>query len=185
MNHNQPDPRLTLAALLISANANRLTQALKLLRLLEADGYPTTASGADTGARGGGRTITVDGERIPVTSVEAAAINRLEHERRIIDGERHDLEATANGILTMASNLGKEIDRILGSHTPPPAQCRDGQMGKDGAIDWGDATCVDAATKAGMCGKHFMAWYRWRKRNGVSTERMFADASATPRRYDG
>lgn len=40
----------------------------------EIDGYPT-ATLAD-GPAGGGRTVTVNGERIPVTSVEAAVIAR-------------------------------------------------------------------------------------------------------------
>lgn len=43
------------------------------------DGYPTTASGRVTDGRGTGRTITVDGDHIPVTSVEATVINRIDH----------------------------------------------------------------------------------------------------------
>ena len=49
--------------------------------------------------------------------------------------------------------------------------CADMQAGKDGAIEWGDPLCVMPSVKAGLCSKHYYAWYRWRVTNGVDTSR--------------
>lgn len=52
--------------------------------------------------------------------------------------------------------------------------CRDFQHGKAGAIEWGDATCCVGSVKAGLCSRHYMAWYRFRKARGIDTGKDFA-----------
>ena len=160
-----PDRRLTTAALLLNALAARYTTAHNILRASQRDGYPTTASGADTGPRTGGQTILVDGDHIPVTSVEAAVIARLEHHQRINDAERADLEATANGILIMVNNLNREITRILGNHIDTP-RCSGGAA-RDGALEWGRPDCTNVPSRGPLCERCAKAEWRWRKNHDL------------------
>lgn len=60
---------------------------------------------------------------------------------------------------------------------PEPEQvipCKHGQVGKAGAIEWGDPTCDFPPDKSAMCGRHYQAWRRFRIRNGIDTSKDFA-----------
>jgi hypothetical protein len=73
------------------------------------DGYPATASGADTGPRGGGPTIRVDGDEVPVTGVEHHVFRRLadgSHARH--RGPTSNLETIAD----LAQTL-RHVSRLL------------------------------------------------------------------------
>lgn len=118
---------------------------------------------------------------VELTATERAAEARLHLRNRLAS-----IEADASVIADTAHRLLREGNSLLAHRTPrdtasPPQQCRDGQLGKDGTIEWGDATCLDTATKSSLCGKHYMAWYRWRKANGIDTSKMFEAAAATGR----
>ena len=59
--------------------------------------------------------------------------------------------------------------------------CNDGQAfltqahgDRAGVVTWGDPLCIREATKAGLCGSHYMAWYRHRQANGIDTRKDFA-----------
>lgn len=107
---------------------------------------------------------------VTLTRVEQAA-----ERRRQLTNDLGAIEDTATIIAMRTHDALTTTRRLLGARVelPKPAQCRDGQVGKDGTIEWGQPDCTDPATKAGLCGRHFQAYYRWRKRNGIDTSKMF------------
>jgi hypothetical protein len=48
------------------------------------------------------------------------------------------------------------------------ARCNDNQVGRDGAIEWGDPTCVDIPVKAGCCSACYQRERRWRLANALA-----------------
>lgn len=169
------DPAILAASRLLENAAYKIPAAIRHLRRqqLTLDGMPTTASGADHGARGGGRTIAIthhddptipegEADHIPVTSVEAAALNQI----RIVSDATGDLKAHMRGILVMVAELNQQLDRIIGPVAiPKPTRCD--PSGRDGALEWGDYTCTDAPVKGALCGRCYMREYRWRQEHGL------------------
>ena len=51
--------------------------------------------------------------------------------------------------------------------------CCSHQGGKHAVIEWGDAFCMDRSYKSGLCARHYQAWYRARKRDGIDTSKDF------------
>jgi|TARA_R110000744_G_scaffold95674_1_gene184806 hypothetical protein len=49
--------------------------------------------------------------------------------------------------------------------------CCDNQVGRHAVAEWGDPLCSLSGTKAGLCGQHYMTWYRARIRDGIDTSR--------------
>lgn len=47
--------------------------------------------------------------------------------------------------------------------------CAEHQQGRDGSIEWGDPTCTELPTKAGLCPKDYQAERRWRVAQGLPT----------------
>lgn len=74
----------------------------------EIDGYPT-ATLAD-GPAGGGRTVTVNGERIPVTSVEAAVIARAGETGRTPHARASDALWRLGELLGVLTWVTNELD---------------------------------------------------------------------------
>jgi hypothetical protein len=74
-------------------------------------GYKSTASGSDTSA-GGNRTITVDGDTIPVTGVEAAVLSGR------TDKASDDL-ATLYGAVSAICDLAVTVSDICARWNPP------------------------------------------------------------------
>jgi hypothetical protein len=160
------------ASLLASANAARIDHATSHLahELAILDGYATTASGADRGARGE-RTIRVDiydhndnvvaSDLVPVTAVEDVALKRQD-----LSDQLDDLHLYVRGILTMHHELIDRINRAIGTRTatPPPPEC-DGR-GLEGFDVWGEP-CDRGADKAGLCARHYQRCYRWRRDHGL------------------
>lgn len=112
---------------------------------------------------------------VDLTSVESAVEARLRVERWIAD-----VEAQCKLIASTAKEALDSGRRLAGTRlaTPDkPRECRDGQTGKDGTIEWGDPLCVEPSEKSGLCSKHYMAWYRWRRATGVDTDGMFASVA--------
>jgi hypothetical protein len=75
-------------------------------------GYKSTASGSDTSA-GGNRTITVDGDTIPVTGVEAAVLSG-----RTTDKATEDL-AAVYGALSALCDAAVVVSDIFARWNPP------------------------------------------------------------------
>lgn len=96
---------------------HRLALALPTIgsRLQGLDGFPSVASGADAGPGGGQRTMRIEGDDVPVTSVEDAAL------RRVADGgptarldDLADLVRTSAHALRLAH---RELDKLAGAVT--------------------------------------------------------------------
>lgn len=114
---------------------------------------------------------------IHLTTVEATVDARLnlEHRHRYI-------ESLIKTITVVASEALTECNRVLGTRLPTVTEpCKVGQKGKDGTIDWGDPLCDEDGEKAGLCARHYMAWYRWRKNAGHDTSRMHQPPAVTRR----
>jgi hypothetical protein len=81
-------------------------------------------------------------------------------------------ELTMQACKTRAFGALDPIDDL----PPKIPLCRDGQFGRSGVLEWGDPLCLRAAVKAGLCGKEYIAWYRYRKAHGIDTNKDFEAA---------
>ncbi len=157
----------------IHPTLDRLTTQLAHL-----DGYPPTASGVDNGPRA----------RNELTPTEAVAHHRLGWPEENIDYDNDgnvELDDDGNprrGYKPGPSAVLYDLDELLGiihraatdilelcdRHTPAttqPVPICDGR-GLDGFDQWGEA-CHDPADKAGLCSRHYMRCYRWRRDHGL------------------
>lgn len=110
---------------------------------------------------------------VDLTAVERAAEQRLRMERWLAD-----FDAQCNLLAVAARKALDDARTLIGTRLEVdarPPECRDGQTGKDGTIEWGDVLCCSPAEKSGLCAKHYMAWYRWRRNNGGDVTGMFSE----------
>lgn len=148
---------------LVNHLAPAVTVALELLQRQRniADGWPTRG---ETAGRG-----TSD------HTIPEAAI--LEAER--IDLELEKITDTIESIEISVSHLAKlviGIDRTPAALEEP--RCREGQRGRD-ALRWSDdEACPVVGTKLGMCGKHYMQYYRFRVAHRLPVEQYFEKAAS-------
>jgi hypothetical protein len=131
-----------------------------LAELHHLDGLPTVASGADTGP-GGQRSILVDGERVPVTSVEAIAITRLELANTATDYDDR-LHATMMVLRALLADTRRAISTRVAIVVP-----RCSATGREGAIDWARPDCWDAPVRGPLCFTCYMRERRWREQAGL------------------
>jgi hypothetical protein len=108
---------------------------------------------------------------VTLTPVERAAERRLHLNRAL-----SEFEDKCKDIVLLASQALRAGDDLIGTRLADErkgenvtSQCRDGQFGKEGAIEWSDPTCEDDAVKCNLCMKHYWVWYRWRKEHGKRT----------------
>jgi hypothetical protein len=150
--------------------AQRVTDGV---RQLQAERNKALADGPDIGESAGrSSNATSTTER---NATEGFRIGLLiEDLRDAVQGfeiaHRHLLELAEQAVRT----------RAFGAAPPEPAvekTCRENQHGKAGVIDWGDPLCMKLPTKSGLCGGHYMDWYRYRVRHGIDTIRDFEEAS--------
>lgn len=105
-----------------------------------------------------------------LTTVEAAADRRLQHalDRADIESGVHLLHVTIDDLLRSCH----AALRTSGRKPEGPRLCD--PSGREGSLvplaegGWADWTCRDAATKAGLCARHYMAERRWRAANGLA-----------------
>lgn len=67
-------PRLVEIEALLDQSVQRVGRAVRNMRELAVSGLPTSTPGNGSPGGGGGRTITVDGEKIPVTATEGMVL---------------------------------------------------------------------------------------------------------------
>lgn len=106
--------------------------------------------------------------------VESAALQSAHHSQ-LLD----QLNAGIARIGEMISSHRRFIRTAImyGPDLEEPAPlpvCKENQHGREGAIEWGDATCEFPVDKQGLCSKHYQAWRRFRIRNGIDTTKDFA-----------
>lgn len=120
-------------------------------------------------ACGGVRPCTEHDEPVNLTPVERAASVRLDLERR-----SQSIEDRVKQVAVTVSDLLRDCHAAIGDRVAvQQPRCCEGQAGKDGSLEWGDPLCHDAPHKAGLCNRHYMAWYRHRAALGRSTADMF------------
>jgi hypothetical protein len=112
---------------------------------------------------------------VSLTAVERAAERRLQ-----LAADLADFEAQCKLIVVAASDAMRSADRMIGTRLEVEkiTECRDGQHGKSGSIEWGDPTCLKEAVKSNMCQAHAKAWYRWRKDQGHDVSSMHEPGTA-------
>lgn len=115
------------------------------------------------------------------SSVETAAARRYaatSHREDIRDAVRalHDEMRNLDGLVRNSYRL--DYDRGAVAADPPSAVplCKDAQVGKDGAAEWGDPICNMPHVKKGLCQQHYDAWRYWRRKHGIDTSRDFEPA---------
>jgi hypothetical protein len=147
----RPDPRLLAAARLVENLAAKLPAARAHIRaeIRAVDGW---------GAGAGEVNVKHTAE---LTPTEQHAHARLE-----LANQLADLEAHAAAIAYIAANACNEADRIVGHHLEAP-RCT--ATGRDGAIEWADATCTAIASRGPLCDRCSRREYRWRADHGLST----------------
>lgn len=171
------NPRvIAIAQLAEHITAQKVTDAINQLRSQRASAL---IYGPDVGESAGRSTNTTS-----TTERNAEEGQRLslliDNLYDAIDGleiaHKHLLHLAEEGVKTRAFSAPPE---------PPVEQvvCRDNQHGKAGVIEWGDPLCLVAPIKGGMCNKHYMAWYRFRKEHNIDTSHEFAAALVTSSRW--
>jgi hypothetical protein len=124
-----------------------------LYRLHTIDGYPTGTYAPKV-------TATTE-----LTTVEVAADQRihLEADLRWLDDE-------LNAAVLVLANLARECDRIIGMRLQGPGRCS--AVGRQGAIEWGDANCWNAPDRGPLCARCYQRERRWRQHNGLPTREV-------------
>jgi hypothetical protein len=149
----RPDHRTLQAAHTLEALAPDVTLALTHLNRERSicDGYPTRGDGTGRG--------TADAS---TTEAEALA---SEHYTAKADLIRQTLDTITRNI----ELLGRVTQRSIGVRAPIAVpRCRDNQMGRQGAIEWGDPTCENLPDKAGLCSACYQRERRWRQAHGLA-----------------
>lgn len=158
MTRTRTDVRLEAAGLLLGNLAARLPAAIAVLRreLDVVDGYPAKTMGDGTSPG-----------HNDLTSVERAADARWQ-----MSGALDDLRELTTSVIELVNTLNTLTNRALGTRAPAAevARCRDHQRGREGVLDWGDATCEELPAKGKLCSACYHRERRWRIANGL-TER--------------
>ncbi len=156
-----------------------------LTRDSQALGYPTTSStsGRTTGSHG--PTITVPDEhgkpdRIPVTSVEAAAfrLDQIADHREELRDRLDGLEVAVNSFANfLRRTIGPEASKIPelcnGSRSTLERKAWEGHQlvwtpnSRDDRNGWHKPECRESAGPSGLCPACLLRMNRWRARNGL------------------
>jgi hypothetical protein len=171
---SRPNDRTQRAAARLIAVAPDITRAVELLREeLDAIGFPRR--GGDSGkVRGGTLTIAVkhndngeeETDHVPCTTVEKTVIDGWHRA-----GLREDLRDLITAVEDQVTALVRLTRHILGEPLPNAegeALCADKQRGRDGVIEWGDATCTELPLAShGLCFRCYQRERRWRADRGL------------------
>lgn len=151
----RPNPRVQGTGYwLADVLALRVTEALDHLHRehVICDGFPAKG---ETAGRGNSDS----------TTTEAAAIAR-----QYITRQAEDLKDAIDGLVISANHLAAMITEATKTRAPDIvkiARCRDNQIGREGAIVWGNPTCLEIPVKAGYCSACYQRERRWRATQGL------------------
>lgn len=163
MSRTQPNARLLSAAdKLERYTAVQVTLAVEVLR--------DRIAHAHEGGGGGERVHTSD---MP-NPTEAAGLSRYALTTELELGR--DMITDACRCLDLLAKWAEDVQRWCAPADPvQQAQlCKHNQAGREGVLDWGDPLCDRMPTKGGLCGAHYMRWYRHRAEHGIDTSKDFA-----------
>lgn len=90
-----------------------------------------------------------------------------------------DLQRGHDDLLATVKLFDKQIRESLqhAGHIPEQTEqplCRDGQVGRDGVLEWGDPLCCRLPVKGQLCQAHYSKWRRFRTDKGIDTTKDFA-----------
>lgn len=78
-----------------------------------------------------------------------------------------------DGIDLAVKELARYLRTVMGAPIaeditiPATPMCRDAQVGREGAAEWGDPLCPMPASIAGLCGAHYYAARRYKVAHGL------------------
>lgn len=158
-----PNERLANAAhKLGNIIAPQMTTAVEVIahRLANLDGIPS------------------GGERNGSSSDVSNPTERIALKRHQLATTREDLRDAITDCVNTIDCLGRMVDDAIRSagHIPEHSEqplCRDGQQGKEGAVEWGDPMCCRLPVKGSMCLGHYWKWYRHRQAKDIDTRKDF------------
>jgi len=147
------------------------------IRQLQAERIRAIEDGPDRGESVGRSTDTTS-----TTERQAAEGYRIGLLIEDLRDAVHGFEIAHRHLLDLANDACRtrafSAPATPGEDQPKISVCRDQQMGRAGVIEWGDPLCIKAAVKAGLCGQHYMCWYRYRTAHGISTDHEFERGAA-------
>lgn len=165
-------------------NQTALLYDVALDRIAEQLAEAATTSGGDKlGVSGGGATVWVDadehgdGERIPVTSVEAIVLRRA-----LFEDRRQEIREAVDDLIARRSRLDKQLRKIIGPDAAKiaPEICNaqakryEGYLlpwtpfSRDPDQGWSNIECRDIADDSGLCDTCRTRMNRWRVRRGIA-----------------
>jgi len=147
--HNITAEWTAITASLDKAVANLRDQAA------QADGWPTNAP--MNGSEGIGRS-----SGLATSSVERAALGAGIVANTKLDAITRDLSMLRTVMARLRASVHAGLPPVA-----PPVLCNGG-LGRDGADQWGFATCDAIATRGPLCDNHRMRERRWRVVEGLA-----------------
>ena len=119
-------------------------------------------------------------------SAELTGPERYADARWGLTSAREDLRDAKVAVLVAIRELSELCTLVQGMRAPkvvvkPDDTKRDlcctHQQGKHANVEWGDVLCMMPGVKAGLCQKHYQAWYRARLRDGIDVSKDHEPAS--------
>lgn len=162
-----------------------VTSALEAIseRLARADGYPTQTIGASPPVGEPRPEMTgpcASCERTrPCPYHDGATLTVVERaaDVRYRDGlHREEIRDRLDGLEITVREFQRYLRTVIGRPTAEDVtravpMCRDNQLGKHAVAEWGDPLCPMTSDKGGLCSQHYLAWWRAKKRDGISIGR--------------
>jgi hypothetical protein len=91
------------------------------------------------------------------------------------------IRAAIDAIETATKHLAVLVFTGLGMRVPAAAdvtRCREAQHGRDAGAWSDDLACSALPDKAGLCNRHYIAWYRYRRAHNIDTSGDFGPSAA-------
>lgn len=162
---------------LLSADVTNALAAINE-RLAHADGYPTQTIGAsapigEPRAEMTGPCGSCDRPR-PCRDHDGATLTPTERSADIryrYGLLREELRDRLDGLVLNVDSTLRFCRMVMGAPLAEDViqvpMCRDAQVGREGAAEWGDALCPMPAATTGLCGAHYQAARKYRIAHGL------------------
>ena len=150
-----PNRRIQIAGKLLHEHAAMaVTEALEAIdERLGAIGYP----------KGGDSSIRSDANGSPSEAAALKATQQLAYREDLRDAI-DDVETRVHALINLAVHVLNRPRPGTDGHK----LCAEGQMGREGADEWGDAKCTELPVRGGLCEREAKAESRWRRANGLT-----------------
>lgn len=162
-----PNVRMQRLSVLYRELSSRMTEALERIAEQESViGFPTSGGGDRKPARMLTPTDLEHLEANPDYDPTGDGAMHAYHLRALREDLRDYIAEAEKTVTHLSRLLAKAIN------TPLPGLdgvklCNEGQMGRDGAMDWGDPLCSEIPVKRELCSAHYQAERKWRMANDM------------------